>query len=312
MKTNLKADELSASITKAASRQTYYTVRFLVDRELVADAYKAYAYFRWVDDWLDEPTRPRDERLAFVRRQSELIEDGYQGKAVRAAGEEEEMLLALIQKDGEKDSGLQSYIRNMMATMAFDAERRGRMISSGELELYARRLAAAVTEALHYFIGHGSASPHGPERYLAAEGAHITHMLRDTLEDNELGYFNIPREYVEASGISPLDTDSGAYRAWVKSRVRLARTCFQLGRKYLSQVQNLRCRLAGYAYMARFETVLNFIEGDNYVLRQEYRASKGTAAGAQMGWSIFWSAIQNRHAMVKRGALAARWPGESA
>ncbi len=312
MQKDEKVEQLGASITKAASRQTYYTVRFLVDRELIADAYRAYAYFRWVDDWLDEPARPREERLEFVRRQTGLIEDGYQGKAVPATGAEEEMLLALIRKDGDKDSGLQSYIRNMMATMAFDAERRGRLISAGELDLYARRLATAVTEALHYFIGHGSASPHGPERYLAAEGAHITHMLRDTLEDNELGYFNIPREYVDANGISALDTDSSPYRAWVKSRVRLARTCFQLGRKYLSQVQNLRCRLAGYAYMARFETVLNFIEGDNYVLRQEYRDSKSTAAGAQMGWSIFWSAIQNRRSMTGRGTVTARQPGGSA
>ena len=43
----------ASSITKAASKQTYYTIRFLVDRERVEDAYRAYAYFRWVDDVLD-------------------------------------------------------------------------------------------------------------------------------------------------------------------------------------------------------------------------------------------------------------------
>ncbi len=40
-------------ITKAASKQTYYTIRFLVDRARLEDAYRAYAYFRWVDDVLD-------------------------------------------------------------------------------------------------------------------------------------------------------------------------------------------------------------------------------------------------------------------
>jgi hypothetical protein len=44
---------LASSITKAGSYQTYYTIRFLVDRERVDDAYRAYAYFRWVDDVLD-------------------------------------------------------------------------------------------------------------------------------------------------------------------------------------------------------------------------------------------------------------------
>jgi len=44
---------LASATTKSASRQTYYTIRFLVDRQRVEDAYRAYAYFRWVDDVLD-------------------------------------------------------------------------------------------------------------------------------------------------------------------------------------------------------------------------------------------------------------------
>jgi hypothetical protein len=306
MQKDVKMETLGASITKAASLQSYYTVRFLVDRELVSDAYQAYAYFRWVDDWLDQATRQRSERLAFASRQAALIDACYQRKAFKPAAAEENMLFALIQKDGEKSSGLQSYIRNMMSVMAFDAERRGRQISSEELNRYARSLATAVTEALHYFIGHRSASPHGATRYLAAEGAHIAHMLRDTLDDNKLEYFNIPREYVTANGISPLDIDSGPYRAWVKSRVDLARRYFQEGRGYLAQVASLRCRLAGYAYMARFESVLDSIERDEYVLRSEYRESKSPRAGARMGWSVFWSAFNDRQAAPESGALTTR------
>ena len=44
---------LAAAITKSASKQTYYTIRFFVDRGRVDDAYRAYGYFRWVDDVLD-------------------------------------------------------------------------------------------------------------------------------------------------------------------------------------------------------------------------------------------------------------------
>ena len=44
---------LASAITKAASTQTYYTIRFLVDRPRMDDAFRAYAYFRWVDDVLD-------------------------------------------------------------------------------------------------------------------------------------------------------------------------------------------------------------------------------------------------------------------
>jgi len=32
-------------------------------------------------------------------------------------------------------------------------------------------------------------------RYLAVTGAHITHMLRDAVEDAEAGYYNIPARW---------------------------------------------------------------------------------------------------------------------
>ena len=306
MQRDVKIETLGASITKSASLQSYYTVRFLVDRPLVSDAYQAYAYFRWVDDWLDEPSRQEPDRLAFVRRQSALINACYQHKAPKPASAEEHMVASLIQKDAEKNSGLQSYIRNMLAVMAFDAERRGRLISYEELNRYAHSLAVAVTEALHYFIGHRSASPHSASRYLAAEGAHIAHMLRDTLDDNKLGYFNIPCEYLKANGISPFDVDSDPYRSWVRSRVKLARSYFQAGRSYLAQVESMRCRLAGYAYIARFERVLDSMERDGYVLRPEYGESKSARAGAQMGWSIFWSAFNIGQTGTESGALTTR------
>jgi hypothetical protein len=50
----------------AASKQTYYTIRFLADRDRVADAYRAYGYFRWVDDTLDAGPGSGPERSAFL------------------------------------------------------------------------------------------------------------------------------------------------------------------------------------------------------------------------------------------------------
>ena len=306
MQTNAKIGELGASITKAASLQTYTTVRFLVDRERVSDAYQAYAYFRWVDDWLDQPARQKPQRLEFARRQMRLIDACYRRETVNIAAAEESMLVALIEKDREEDSGLQSYIRNMMSVMAFDAERRGRLISADELDRYTHALSVAVTEALHFFIGRGTASSHDPARYLAAGGAHIAHMLRDAVEDNELGYFNIPSEYIRAYGISPCDTNNRRYRTWVKNRVNLARSYFQTGRAYLSRVESLRCRLAGYAYIARFETVLDWIERDGYVLRPEYREARGPKAGAQMGLSVLWAAFNDHRPATGVGELITR------
>jgi phytoene/squalene synthetase len=123
-------------------------------------------------------------------------------------------------------------------------------------------------------------------RYLAVTAAHITHMLRDAVEDAENGYYNIPRDYLENHGISPTDVNNDAYREWVKTRVKLARKRFEGGRANLAQVENVRCRLAGYAYIARFEVVLDAIEKDGYLLRADYPERKSNRAALKMGTAV--------------------------
>jgi phytoene/squalene synthetase len=303
MDTNCKdSGALAAAITKVASKQTYYTIRLFVDRGRVEDAYRAYGYFRWVDDVLDAEAPPfgprarrgetasgddtgaKSEKIAFVNRQKSLLETCYRSETPEGLCAEEWMLVDLVRNDTEKKSGLQSYLRNMMAVMVFDAERRGQVIAQAELSGYSRALAVAVTEAMYYFIGHNDPSPHHEARYLAVTAAHITHMLRDAIEDVETGYFNIPREYLQSKGMAPQDVNSQAYREWVCGRVQLARMYFKAGRECTAQVKNLRCRLAGYAYTARFEWMLRAIERDNYCLRSEYPERKSLRAGLWMSW----------------------------
>ena len=285
---------LAPSITKAASKQTYYTVRYLVDRDRIADAYRAYAYFRWVDDSLDTETGSGLERSAFIDRQKSLLETCYRGEAPRDADIQEMMLVELVRSDHERNSGLQCYLRNMMGVMSFDAGRRGRLISQLELNEYTHLLASAVTEAMHYFVGHCCYSPHNDTRYLAVTAAHITHMLRDTFDDVRAGYYNIPREVLVANHITPQDVQNDAYRAWVRSRVGLARKYFKAGREYLSQVQNPRCRLAGFAYTARFEWLLNTFEREGFGLRPQYNERKSFMTGLRMALSSL-SAMVNLH-----------------
>jgi len=52
------------------------------------------------------------------------------------------MLVEMVHGDHEKNSGLQSYLRNMMLVMDFDARRRGRLISQAELNAYTHWLAS--------------------------------------------------------------------------------------------------------------------------------------------------------------------------
>ncbi len=287
---------LASAITRAASKQTYYTVRLLVDKDRTDDAYRAYAYFRWVDDRLDSNALSQSERLAFLLREQALVASVYRGRPIDCLAPEESLLLDLTRGDTEKNSGLYAYIANMMAVMAFDTERRGRLITQRELNEYTRWLAVAVTEALHYFIGHCCQTSYTELRYQAAMGAHITHMLRDALDDARVGYFNIPREVLAIHGIDVEDVESPAFRDWVATRVNQARNCFQAGRAYLAEVENLRCRIAGYAYIRRFEVVLDAIEREHYLLRAEYPERKsGSRTIDLMSWSL-WMALAHRSA----------------
>jgi phytoene/squalene synthetase len=303
--TILGESDLPARITKAGSKQTYYTFRLLTNRGCIQDAFRSYAYFRWLDDLLDCNLGTKQEKLALINRQQDLLNNCYQGQPSGDVSPEEQMLVDLVHNDGEEQSGLQIYLRNMMAVMAFDVERCGRVISEDELSEYTRLLSTAVTELLFYFIGHEDSPSRGDVRYYAVNGAHVVHMLRDMLEDISAGYFNVPGEYIKAQQISFEDLHSLSFRKWVFERVKLARQYFDIGGKYISQVKSFRCRLAGFAYLTRFEWMLRTIERDGYCLRAEYPERKSLRAGLWMSWRTLASVLNLPRARFEPGTQVA-------
>ncbi|HET6445076.1 MAG TPA: squalene/phytoene synthase family protein [candidate division Zixibacteria bacterium] len=281
---DINTADLARSITWQGSKQSYYTARLMVDRDLVDDFLRAYAYFRWMDDVIDISSSSSEERTGFIERQKELIDILYKQEIPDGLTQEEEILADLIRNDRFDQSGLQSFIKNMFAIIEFDAHRKGRLISGEELDWYTDRLARSVTDGLQYFVGNGYPYPQGEDRLLAAEAAHITHLLRDMVEDTEEGFINIPKEFLKKNGIGPLEFDSEIYRDWVKERVELSRSHFERGKRYLDSLGVLRCKLAGHWYCARFEGVLDMIEGDGYNLRSEYSESRNLSTWMQIAW----------------------------
>jgi phytoene/squalene synthetase len=294
---------LAATITRAASTQTYCTIRLLVDGQRRQDAFRAYGYFRWLDDVLDAETASssvaeaeRLERRRSLGRQQWLLDECLRGQPPSGVTPEEGMLVDLARHAGPADSGLVSYLRHMMLVMAFDEERRGRLVSRAELDRYTRSLAIAVTEATHHFVGPGTAGPQDPDRYRAASAAHILHMLRDTFDDLRAGYYNVPREFLEAHGIGPDDIHSTAYRRWVADRVDLASEELEAGRSYLGRVADWRTRLAGLAYVARFEWLITAIRRDGYRLRPTYAAGVDLSSALRLGSNVVARALAIGHA----------------
>lgn len=293
---------LARSITWAGSKQSYLTARLLMDRDLVNDCYRAYAYFRWADDVVDEVAQSEAERIAFITRQKGLIDRLYRNERPDDLTPEETMIADLIGHDRGAQSGLHSFIRNFLAIIEFDAHRKGGSISRRELTWYSDTLGKAVTDCIQYFIGHGHPYPTDDRRYLAATAAHITHMLRDLVVDIPDGFINIPREYLDAHGISiadgRLDVAHPAIRAWVQERVKRARQYLAEGKEYLDELDVLRCKIAGYWYCARFEVILDAIAREEYVLRAEYDERHSSMTWLKMAWLSI--AIAHRH-FVQRG-----------
>lgn len=278
--------KLARAITRANSKQSYYTALVLADRELVDDCCRAYAYFRWADDVVDASSQSREQRVSFMRRQRELIDRLYKGERLDGLAPEEALIADLVRHDGGKSPGLESFIRNFAAVLDFDARRKGFTIGQGELSWYSSCLGKAVTDCIQHFIGNGHVYPASDDRYLAATAAHITHMLRDIVDDIPDGFINLPRELMEEHGIDPsaLDVGSPPIRAWVRDQVMLARRYFEAGRRYLDGLGVLRCKLAGYWYCVRFEGVLDAIERDGYILRPVYDERHKPSTWFKMGW----------------------------
>jgi phytoene/squalene synthetase len=120
------------------------------------------------------------------------------------------------------------------------------------------------------------------DRNQAVVGAHIAHMLRDTLEDVPEGYINIPLEEIHERNISIEDPDSEVFRAWVREQVDRAEGCLQTGKAYLDRLDVLRCKLAGAWYCARFEWYLNKIRSDGYRLRSSYPERRALTTWVKM------------------------------
>ncbi len=263
---------LAHSITWAGSKQSYLIARFLADRDLSDDCLRAYAYFRWADDMIDIVLLNDEDRSVFIERQKALIDRLYRGEHPDGLSAEEAMLADLIAHDRLPASGLGSFIHNFMAVIEFDAHRHGRIANRQELAAYTTCLATAVMDGIQYFIGNGHPYPKTPDRNLAVAGAHITHMLRDMLEDFSVGLVNIPAEDLQAYDIAVKELNGEPFRLWVREQVRLARHCFREGKTYIDSLDLLRCKLAGVWYCARFECVLNLIERDGCRLRADYHS----------------------------------------
>jgi phytoene/squalene synthetase len=299
---------LAHSITWHGSKQSYLMVLLLVDRGLVNDCLRAYAYFRWADDMVDISFQSSAERLAFIARQKTLVDQLYRGERPDGLCLQEDMLVDLIAHDSRTDNGLRSFIYNFMAVIEFDANRMERLVTRQELDAYTSTLALAVMDGIQHFIENGHPYPKTPDRTLAVSGAHLVHMLRDMLNDLPAGYINIPVEELDEFGIRLEDTNSESFNHWVHQQTQKAGDRLQAGKNYIEGLDHLRCKLAGIWYYARFEWYLYAIQRDDCHLRLAYPECQNLSAWLKMAWLGLVVTFRHIATQMKRRRYSQRLP----
>lgn len=139
-----ESGELATAITKAGSKQTFYTIKLFADRKYALDAFRAYGYFRW----LDAESGSKADKLSFANRQQSLLAACYRGENPPDLCAEEQILVDLVRHDRTENSGLRTYLHSMMEVMIFDARRRGQLITQAELPDYSDNRAKGATHGL--------------------------------------------------------------------------------------------------------------------------------------------------------------------
>ena len=77
------------------------------------------------------------------------------------------------------------------------------------------------------------------------------------------------------------------------------------GKNYLAQIDNLRCRIAGYAYIARFEGVLESLQRDDYRLKADYHQPLRLASSLKIFWTTLLLCLKLRRPQSESIAASA-------
>jgi phytoene/squalene synthetase len=228
-----------------------------------------YAYLRWVDDTVDDAASSRELRSDFLKRQTRIVHELYEGKATDISSKEE-ILAALVTYDAGRGRQLRESLLKMLAAMQFDVERQGQLSSYADLRRNFDHEVTSYLYAIGYFCEIDVPSQRLPGS-CAANAAKIAHILRDFLTDCDEGQFNISREAIDCHELAlptiRSDIVSANGRRWVAASVLVAERGLQVGLLEAAAVAGARYPLIVGILVAKYKTYLDQIRADGFVLK---------------------------------------------
>jgi len=180
-----------------------------------------YAYFRWFDDIVDSLRLHPEESRFIINRQKRFLSELYSEEPPEEISTEELFLAHLVRFDRTQGKNLRQDLENLVGSMEFDADRRGKVISSQELEQYIDdnvipyvNIASSILNVKDF-----------PKQDLIeiARAGFVVNYLYDLREDLTLGYINISSEEIEQYEIYLENPDSREVQSWIRDKMNSLR-----------------------------------------------------------------------------------------
>jgi len=183
---------------KVSGSSFYAGMRVLPKRERLA-MYAIYAFCREVDDIVDEPVGTLESRRAALNQWRSDVTSVYAGGPPGQMG--------FLTDDIRRYRLEQADFIAVIDGMEMDLDQDIRAPSMAELELYCDRVAGAVGRLSVKVFGMEEEPGLALARPLG-RALQLTNILRDVDEDAGIGRLYLPREPLEAAGITSTDPDT--------------------------------------------------------------------------------------------------------
>lgn len=217
------------------SGSTFYWPMRLLPRSKRAAMFAIYAYCRTIDDIADEPGDPAAKRAELDRWRQE-IRGLYAGGA--PTGPLAAALKGAIDRYGLPRAELEALIDGMAMDVGVEGVGAMRAPALPTLRLYCRRVAGAVGMlAIRVF----DRADRATESFALAlgEALQLTNILRDLVEDSEIGRLYLPRDLLDEAGIGSADP------AVVLAHPNLPQACEALATLAETRFREARQAIAG-------------------------------------------------------------------
>src|SRR6185503_7129334 len=192
---NSEAAAANPSYGTTASGSSFYAAMRILPREQREAMFQIYSFCRQVDDIADSDG-PRPERLAALQHWRDDIEALYKGDPPPRIRD----YVASVQRFDLKQQDFLAIVDGMEMDVPQDM----RAPDLATLDLYCDRVASAVGRLSVRVFGLGEADGILLAHHLG-RALQLTNILRDLDEDAAIGRLYLPREALDAAGISSSD-----------------------------------------------------------------------------------------------------------